>query len=261
MKKPDSFTDVAYVDDLLITGSDSKIISSLKEDMHFAFTIKDLGSLKYFLGIEVSISSSRILLNQRKYILDLLRDQKMENCKVAAFPLPKGLKLRAYDGDLLPDPEIYRRVVGKLLYLNLSRPDISFVLQQLSQFLFSPRDPHFSAAIHVLKYLKGTINLGLFYPANLDFSLAAYSDADWGMCADTGRNKHQKLDVHYVREKVQSGLVALKYVRSALQLADIMTKPLGSDQHCFLSTKIGLAQYSSTQEWTSSQQHGSDSHS
>ncbi|XP_021767835.1 uncharacterized protein LOC110732199 [Chenopodium quinoa] len=297
---------------------------------------QDLGSLKYFLGIEVSRSGSGIFLNQRKYILDLLRDQNMENCNAAPFPMSKGLRLNMDNGDLLGDPEVYRRLIGKLLYLNMSRPGISYVVQQISQFLGAPRKPHFDAALHVLRYLKGSLNFGLFYPTNSDFVLTGYNDADWGTCSDSGRSltgycvflgnsliswktkkqkvvskssteaeyrsmshtadeliwlerllaelditiptpltlycdnvsaihiaenpcfhektkhmrgKSQKIDVHYIREQVQYGFIQLKHVRSVLQLADIMTKPLGSDQHRFLSSKIGLVNNAPIQEW------------
>ncbi|XP_057250059.1 uncharacterized mitochondrial protein AtMg00810-like [Beta vulgaris subsp. vulgaris] len=179
---------VAYVDDLLVTGNNLQLILEVKQALHKAYTIKDLGDLKYFLGIEVTRSNSGILLNHRKYILDLLSSTKMENCKVAPFPFPKGLKLSTIEGPALVDFEIYRRVVGKLLYLNMTRPDISYDVQQLSQFLSEPRTPHYVVALHVLKYLKGTLNHGLFYASNNSLLLRAYNDADWGTRAYTGRS-------------------------------------------------------------------------
>ncbi|XP_021736562.1 uncharacterized protein LOC110703119 [Chenopodium quinoa] len=161
----DSFTVViAYIDDLLVSGNDSGEISSLKTKLHSTFTIKDLGALTYFLGIE---------------LLD---------CSLASFPVPKGVKFNNFEGVVLPDPEVYRKIVGKLLYLNLTRPDISFVVQQLSQFLSEPRDVHLSVVKHVLRYLKGTFNVGLFYSAYADLKLTTYSDADWGNCMDSGRS-------------------------------------------------------------------------
>lgn len=141
--------------------------------MDFAFTIKDLGLLKY-LGIEVSRTSAGIMLNQRKYILDMLPSAHMDNCHSASFPLPKGLKLNPDEADLLSDLEVFRRIVGKLLYLNLTRPDISYATQPLNQFLSALRTTHFSAAVHVLKYLKGTLNYVLFYASNTPMVLKAY---------------------------------------------------------------------------------------
>ncbi|XP_074363338.1 uncharacterized protein LOC141703800 [Apium graveolens] len=166
-----SFTTIiCYVDDLLLTGNDFDAIQSIKSDLHKAFTIKDLGDLKYFFGVEVSRAASGIRLNQRKYILDLLKDTNMLNCTPAVFPLSK------------------RRLVGKLLYLNLTRPDIFYAVQQLSQFLSAPTQSHLNAAQHVLRYLKGTLNVGLIYKANISLELIAYCDVDWGTCPFSARS-------------------------------------------------------------------------
>ncbi|KAL8139335.1 hypothetical protein V2J09_005356 [Rumex salicifolius] len=121
-----------------------------------AFTIKDLGEIRYFLGLEVARSEDGIVLNQRKYVYDILQDSKLVDCKAARFPMQRNLKLSIDQGQLLDDQELYRRLVGRLLYLNLTRPDISYASQHLSQFVSSPRVPHLAAALHVVRYLKGT---------------------------------------------------------------------------------------------------------
>jgi len=108
-------------------------------------------------------------------------------CKPTFVPLPTNLKLSIDQGPLLPDPERYRRLIGGLLYLNLSRPNVSYAIQHLSLFLTQPRTPHMEAAIHVVKYFKSTINKGLFYLSSPDLSLTAYSDADWGRCMSSRR--------------------------------------------------------------------------
>jgi len=141
---------LVYVDDLLITGDDDKGIPRLKQDLHTAFTIKDLGLARYFLGVEISRSSQGTLLNQRKYVLDILTVVGLTGAKPAWFPLPKGLKLSTDVGTILSQPDSYRRLVGRLLYLTLTWPDISYAVQHLSQFLQQPRDTHFQIALHVL---------------------------------------------------------------------------------------------------------------
>ena len=152
---------VAYVDDLLLAGSDLHTIQKFKKALDSAFTIKDPGELTYFLGIEVSRSSAGILLNQMMYIVDMLKDTKMEFCKTADYPFPKAIKLNAHDGDRLEDPKTYTRLVCMFLYLDMTRPNIYYVVQ-LSQFLSGPRTPHLNAAMHVIIYLKGTLDYGLF---------------------------------------------------------------------------------------------------
>jgi len=97
--------------------------------------------------------------------LDILKDAGLTASKPAKFPLPQGLKLPSITRPALANPESYRRLVGRLLYLTLTRPDISYAVQHLSQFLQQPAEPHYQAALHVLKYLKGTPHKGLYYPA------------------------------------------------------------------------------------------------
>ncbi|KAK9681638.1 hypothetical protein RND81_10G017000 [Saponaria officinalis] len=112
----------------------------------------------------------------------------MANCADTTFPLPRGLKLAVDSGEPLEEPGCYRRLIGRLLYLGLTRPDISYSVQHLSQFLVQPRQPHWQAAIHVVRYLKSTLNRGLFYPSQSDLTLEAYCDADWGQCAFTSKS-------------------------------------------------------------------------
>lgn len=88
----------------------------------------------------------------------------------------------------MEDPERFRRLIGRLLYLNLSRPDLSYSVQQLSQFMSCPRQPHWDAVMHVVRYLKGSISQGLFYPALSTLSMTGFCDADWGACAFSGRS-------------------------------------------------------------------------
>lgn len=117
--------------------------------------------MRYFLGLEVPGNDEGTLLNQRKYIHDLIIDSGQGDCKGHKFPMQKGLKLSTEEETLLSEPEQYRRRIGKLLYLNLTRPDISYSVQQLSQFMQNPRQPHLEAALYVIGYLKATIDWAL----------------------------------------------------------------------------------------------------
>lgn len=151
----ESFTAaLVYVDDILITGNSPQEITTLKTALDDKFTIKDLGLAKYFLGIEICKTALGTHLNQRKYILDLLTDAGLTAAKPNPSPLPTNLKLSLDKGTPLSDPGAYRRLVGRLLYLTMTRPDISYVVQHLSQFVSSPKDVHMQAALHLLKYLK-----------------------------------------------------------------------------------------------------------
>lgn len=127
-------------------------------------------------------------MSQRKYIHDILKDNDMLASKPTPYPLPTGLKLSTDVGDLLEDPEAYRHLIGRLLYLSLTRPDLSYSIQHLSQFVSQPRLPHLQAAKHVLRYLNGTLTLGLVYPVQSSLKVTRFTDADWGSYLTTRRS-------------------------------------------------------------------------
>jgi len=154
---------LVYVDDVLITGTDDKEIQKVKDFLDTTFTIKDLGLAKYFLGIEIARCPEGLYLNQRKYAMDIVNDAGLIGSKLVDIPLPKGHKFTA-EGVSYHQPDQYKRLVGRLLYLNLTRPDLSYAVQQLSQFVNSPTVSHWESALHLLKYIKGTLSKGLFFP-------------------------------------------------------------------------------------------------
>jgi len=186
---PTSFTILlVYVDDLILAGNSMDEFSQLKNSLHAVFGIKDLGKLKYFLGLEVAHSSKGITLNQRKYCLDLLKDTGMLACKPIRTPLDPNSYLSADKGPAYEDVASYQRLVGWLLYLTNTRPDIAFATQQLSQFMSHPTQAHFNAAMRILRYLKNSAGLGLFFPRTSSVQLLGFSDADWGRCIDSRRS-------------------------------------------------------------------------
>ncbi|GJV10081.1 retrovirus-related pol polyprotein from transposon TNT 1-94 [Tanacetum coccineum] len=185
--KDESFTTThVYVDNVLITGNSPSEIQHLKQALDIKFTIKDLGLAKYFLGIEICNTANGTHLNQRKYILYLLTDAGLTAAKPNPSPLPTNLKLSLNKG--VPLSAAYRRLVGRLLYLTMTRPNISYVVQHLSQFVSSPKDVHLQAAIHLLKYLKGSVSKGLFYLIQPHLKVTGFSDADWASCLMTRKS-------------------------------------------------------------------------
>ena len=170
---------VVYVDDIVITGSDQDGIQKLKQHLFTHFQTKDLGKLKYFLGIEIAQSSSGVVLSQRKYALDILEETDMLDCKPVDTPMDPNVKLVPGQGESFGDPGRYRRLVGKLNYLTITRPDISFPVSVVSQFLQSPCDSHWDAVIRILRYIKSTPGQGVLYENRGHTQVIGYTDADW----------------------------------------------------------------------------------
>jgi len=133
---------VVYVDDIVLTGSDHHDISQVKQHLCQHFQTKDLDKLKYFLGIEVGQSSTGIVISQRKYALDILEEIGLMNSKSVDTLMDPNVKLLPNQGEPLSDAEMYRRLVEKLNYSTVTRPDISFRVSVVSQFLNSPCEDH-----------------------------------------------------------------------------------------------------------------------
>lgn len=176
------------MDDIVLAGNSLPEINNIKAALHSNFHIKDLGHLKYFLGLEIAQSKIGIHICQRKYALDILDECGLLASKPATTPMTKGTRLNAQDGTPLPDPGAYRRLIGKLLYLTTTRPDISFSVQQLSQYMGHPTNLHHDAAIHVLRYIKSSPAQGLFYPSDSTLQLKGFSDSYWATCLDTRKS-------------------------------------------------------------------------
>ena len=179
---------LVYVDDIIITGTDCGLITKLQQRLHATFHMKDLGQLTYFLGLEVHYRSHGLFVNQHKYIQDLITLAGLEDTSSVDTPMEVNVKYRKDEGDLLEEPTLYRRLVGSLIYLTTTRPDISYVVHQVSQFMSSPRHLHLAAVHHIIRYLRGSPSRGLFFPTDISLQLVAYSDADWAGCPDTRRS-------------------------------------------------------------------------
>ena len=169
-----------YVDDMLLTGSDVAEVSRLGEALAKAFEIKVLGSLRYFLGLEVAYSAQGIFVSQQKYAVDLLKLTGMTDCAPVTTPIDPNVKL-GEGGDSPPVNHYqYQQIVGKLLYLTHTRPDISFAVNLLSQFMHAPCEVHRQPANRVIAYLKGCPGKGLLFPRGTDRTVKIYTDADFG---------------------------------------------------------------------------------
>ena len=154
---------LVYVDDIIVVSSSPAATDRLVHGLRTEFAVKDLGPLHYFLGVEVTHSSHGMCLGQHKYAGDLLRRAGMSSCNPSLTPMSSTENLSTLSGDLL-DPESaseYRSIVGGLQYLTVTRPDLSFSVNKVCQFLHAPRSSHWSAVKRILRYVQHTLTLGL----------------------------------------------------------------------------------------------------
>jgi len=178
---------VVYVDDIIIASSCESVVPILITQLEKAFKLRNIGAPQYFLGIEIARTSKGISLCQRKYALELLVETGFLGCKPSSIPMEPNHSLHKDDTPLIPDPKLYRKLIGKLLYLCITRPGISFVVGKLCQFSSAPREVHLQALYKVLRYIKGTVGNGLFYSSDPDLTLRGFTDADWNTCPESRR--------------------------------------------------------------------------
>ncbi|KFK27477.1 hypothetical protein AALP_AA8G388700 [Arabis alpina] len=168
-----------YVDDMLLTGNNKDLIDQLLVVLKKEFRMKDMGPLHYFLGIQATYHPAGLFLSQHRYAEDLLFVAGMADCSLMPTPLPLQLDKVAGQSEPFPEPTYFRSLAGKLQYLTLTRPDIQFAVNYICQKMHSPMMSDFHLLKRILRYLRGTTNLGLNFTASTDFTLSAYCDSDW----------------------------------------------------------------------------------
>ncbi|CAA7408712.1 unnamed protein product [Spirodela intermedia] len=169
---------LVYVDDMILTGDDLLKIEMLNDKLSACFKIKRLENLKYFLGIEIADSRCGIFLSQLKYILNLLKQTETSGNKLATTPIDPDGKLVQGEDSPPVDRGRYQRLIGKLIYLSHTRPNITYTIR-LSQFIHDPREVHNAAARRVLLYLKGTPSYNLLFRPHGHTNVEIFIDVDY----------------------------------------------------------------------------------
>ncbi|KAH9673231.1 reverse transcriptase Ty1/copia-type domain-containing protein [Citrus sinensis] len=275
-------------------------MNRLKQCLAKEFEIKDLGQLRYFLGIEIARSKEGIVVSQRKYTLDLLKETGMSGCKPAETLIEANVKLGEVKGGVHVNAGRYQRLVGKLIYLSHTRPDIAFAVSMVSQFMHSPCEEHFEAQRGIEVYTdadwagsitdrRSTSGYCTFIWGNLvtwrskKQSVVARSSAEaefrsmaQGVCevlwlkrvleelkqpfslpmrlyCDNksaisiahnpvlhDRTKHVEIDRHFIKEKLDEGIICTPFVPTVKQLADVFTKSLMRQPFELQVSKLGM---------------------
>jgi len=177
-----------YVDNIVLTASSTHLLRKVILALQREFAMKDLGELHHFLGMQVQRTTDGMVLSQRQYMLDILDRAGMAECKPCATPVDTSPKTSADSGALVADPTDYRSLAGALQYLTFTRPDIAYAVQQVCLHMHDPREPHLAALKRILRYIRGTLHLGLHLRPSTQDDLVVYSDADWAGCPDTRKS-------------------------------------------------------------------------
>ncbi|KAK3012421.1 hypothetical protein RJ639_010652 [Escallonia herrerae] len=304
------------------SGDDYEEMNKLKTILAKEFEIKDLGKLNYFLGMEVAGSNKGIYISQRKSTLDLPKETGMLGCKPVDTPMDPTCKLGTKEGSTPVDKGRYQCLVGRLIYLSHTRPNIAFSVSVVSQFMNNPTEEHLDAVYRILRYLRMTPGKGLFFKKGYRKNIDIYCDADWagsitdrrstsGYCTYVwgnlvtwrskkqsvvsrssaeaefraialsicegmwlkrlleelkitcegsikvfcdnqasiniaknpvhhDRTKHVEIDRHFIREKIEGGIIQMVYIPSSHQTADILTKALPKVNFDNLNSKLGM---------------------
>ncbi|GJU01054.1 ribonuclease H-like domain-containing protein [Tanacetum coccineum] len=258
---------LVYVNDIVITRNDVDEINEFKLFLSTKFLIKDLGSLKYFLGIEVIENDLGLCMTQRKYYMELLHEYGLLAARPVDIPFPENTILSCNEtknDKYLSDFTTYQKLIGKLIYLTNTRPDIGYVVHCLNQHMHNPLQSHFKDALRVLRqYVTGfCVFLGktlVSWKSKKQATISkSSSEAEYRIelyCDNSStiqivanpvfheRTKHFELDVHFVREKVLAGVIKTVKVSSNLQTADVFTKCLGVVQHKLCCKNLGLLDF------------------
>ncbi|CAL8095197.1 unnamed protein product [Prunus armeniaca] len=167
-----------YVDDLIYTSNDVAMFNDFKKSMMHEFDMSDLGLMHYFLGIEVVQYSAGIFISQKKYVQEILDRFEMKDCNSVCTPTEIGLKLVKNSGEKKVDQTLYKHIIGSLMYLTATRPDIQHGVSLISRYMECLEVPHLEAAKRIFRYLKGTIDFGILYKKGAKSGLFGFTDSD-----------------------------------------------------------------------------------
>ncbi|GJV84427.1 retrovirus-related pol polyprotein from transposon TNT 1-94 [Tanacetum coccineum] len=265
-----------YVDDIIFGSTNPKLSKRFEKLMHSKFDMSMMGELKFFLGIQIHQSPRGIFINQAKYAQEILKNHGMTSCDSIGTPMTT----KHLDADLSGTPvdqTKYCSMVGALMYLTASRPDIVLATCYCARYQAKPTEKHLTAVKRIFRYLKDSINVGLWYPKDIGFELTAFLDSDHAGCLDSllwlrtqltnygyhfdkipmycdskaaiaiscnpvqhSRTKHIDVRYHFIKEQVEKDIVELFFIRTEYQLADLFTKALSKDKFKYLVRRLGM---------------------
>ncbi|GJX06443.1 retrovirus-related pol polyprotein from transposon TNT 1-94 [Tanacetum coccineum] len=247
-----------YVDDIIFGSTNPDFSKRFANLMKNNFEMSMMGELKFFLGLQVHQSPRGIFISQSQYAIELLKKHGLDECVSMSTPMAT----ERLDADLQGTPTdqtTYRRMIGGLMYLTASRPDIAFATFVCARYQARPTVKHLKEVKRIFRYLRQSYNMGLWYPKDSGFELIAYSDADHAelhcyfmQSSPTSKTKHIDIRYHFIKEHVERGTVEIYFVGTEYQLADLFTKALLKERFEYLVHRIVIIM--------AQQQHAADVH-
>ncbi|GJU49113.1 putative ribonuclease H-like domain-containing protein [Tanacetum coccineum] len=168
-----------YVDDIIFGSTKKEMSTEFEKLMHDKFQMSSMGELSFFLGLQVKQKSDGIFISQDKYVAEILKKFDLASIKTASTPMETNKPLTKDEEAENVDVHLYRSMIGSLMYLTASRPDIMFAVCACARFQVTPKTSHLHAVKRIFRYLKGQPKLGLWYPRDSPFDLEAFSDSDY----------------------------------------------------------------------------------
>nr|GEV19030.1 hypothetical protein [Tanacetum cinerariifolium] len=250
-----------YVDDIIFAASTPELCDLFAKIMCSKFKMSMMGKILFFLGLKISQSHRGIFINQSNYALESLKKYSFESCDPVDTPMVEKSKLDEDKEGKAFDPSHYHGMIGTLLYLTASRPDLQFAICMCARYQARPTKKHLHAVKRIFRYLQGTVNCGLWYLKESLIALTAFADADHAGFQDTRRStsgslqflgdrliswsKHIDIRYHFIKEHVENGEIELYFVNTEYQLKDIFTKALGRERMEFLINELGMRSFRS----------------
>nr|GEV81264.1 hypothetical protein [Tanacetum cinerariifolium] len=245
-----------YVDDIIFGSTNPNLSKQFEKLMHNKFEMFMMGELKFFLGIQIYQSPRGIFINQAKYAQEILLKHGMTSCDSVGTPMATKHLYADLSGTPI-DQTKYHSMVGALMYLTASRPDIMHATCYCARYQAKPTEKHLTVVKQIFWYLKDTIHMGLLYPKDTGFELTAFLYSDHAGCLDShkstsgaiaiscnpvqhSRTKHIDVRYHFIKENVKKGIVELFFVRTEYQLADLFTKALLEEMFKYLVRRLGM---------------------
>nr|GEX01166.1 hypothetical protein [Tanacetum cinerariifolium] len=274
--QPEGFIDV-YVDDIIFGSTRPRYTQLFSYLMKSRFEMSMMGEMTFFLVLQVNQSLCGIFINQSNYVLEILKKYGMESCDPVGTPMEIKDKLDLDQNGTPVDATKYHIMIGALMYLTSSRPDIVHATCLCARYQVKPTEKHLKEVKRIFFYLQGTVNTGLWYTKDSGFELTGFLDANYAGCKDTfkstsggaqflaiscnpiqqSKTKHIDVRYHFIKEHVKKGMIELYFVKTDYQLADLFTKALPADRFNYLVRRLGIVPTEMELELEQSQQGSS----